>query len=440
MGNERWTRRQFVGRAGKTAGGVVLGLSLADFLAACGTSSPGGTAGTGKLEIFSWWTGPGEKDGLQEMFNIYKKRYPSVTITNSAVAGGAGSTAKAVLATRMQGGRPPDSFQVHAGQELISSWVKANKMESITSIWNSEGWDSKIPKDLKDIVSSNGEVWSVPVNVHRGNALWYNKKLLDSKGVSPPETPEQLTSALSALKAKGVANPLALASKGGNWQVQMLLENNILAAGGADFYKNVMSGKASFTDAKVTQALTWMKQWLPYANTDNSSIDWDEADNRLIAGTAVFHIMGDWAKGDFTSKNWVPNTDFGVVPSPGTKGKYMIVCDTFGLPKGAPDRDNAVGWLKVCGSQEGQAAFNPKKGSIPARTDVSPSGFDVIAQSFIAEFKTDTLVPSSAHGSATPPNFASAVNDEMGQFIQNKDVTKTASNLQKASDEFLKTA
>jgi len=28
----------------------------------------------------------------------------------------------------------------------------------------------------------------------------------------------------------------------------------------------------------------------------------------------------------------------------------------------------------------------------------------------------------------------------MGQFIQNKDVTKTASNLQKASDEFLKTS
>jgi glucose/mannose transport system substrate-binding protein len=439
MGNERWTRRQFVSRAGKTAGGVVLGLSLADFLAACGNTAGTGSSASTKLEIFSWWTGPGEKDGLAEMFRIYKNKYPNVTITNSAVAGGAGSTAKAVLATRMQGGRPPDSFQVHAGQELVSSWVKANKMEPITSIWNSEGWDSKIPKDLKDIVSSNGDVWSVPVNVHRGNALWYNKKLLDSKGVAPPETPEQMTSALSSLKSKGIATPLALASKG-NWQVQMLLENNILAAGGADFYKNVMSGKASFTDPKVIQALTWIKQWLPYANTDNSAIDWDEADNRLIAGTAVFHIMGDWAKGDFTSKNWVPNTDFAVVPSPGTKDKYMIVCDTFGLPKGAPDRDNAIGWLKVCGSQEGQAAFNPKKGSIPARTDVSPSGFDAIAQSFIAEFKTDTLVPSSAHGSATPQNFANGVNDEMGQFIQNKDVNKTASNLQKLSDEFLKTS
>jgi glucose/mannose transport system substrate-binding protein len=148
--------------------------------------------------------------------------------------------------------------------------------------------------------------------------------------------------------------------------------------------------------------------------------------------------MGDWAKGYFTAANWVPNKDFGAAPSPGTTGKYVIVCDTFGLPKGAPNRANAINWLKVCGSQEGQAAFNPKKGSIPARTDVSPSIFDPIAQQFIAEFKTDALVPSSAHGSATPDAFASGVNDEMGQFVINKDVNKTSANLQKLSDEFLK--
>src|SRR3979411_1901986 len=94
MGNDLWSRRQFVSRAGKTAGGVVLGLTFADFLAACGTSNAG-TGASAKLEIFSWWTGPGEKDGLQEMFNIYTKKYPSVTITNSAVAGGGGATAKA---------------------------------------------------------------------------------------------------------------------------------------------------------------------------------------------------------------------------------------------------------------------------------------------------------------------------------------------------------
>jgi glucose/mannose transport system substrate-binding protein len=414
MAQYNWTRREFVKRAGQTAGSLALGVTLADLLAACGTTG-GGTPTQTKLEVFSWWTAGGEADGLAEMFNIYKKRYPGVTIVNATVAGGAGTNAKAVLKTRMQGGQPPDSFQVHAGQELISTWVKADKMEPITSVWKSEGWDSTIPKDLKDIVSSKGDVWSVPVNVHRGNALWYNKKLLDSKGVAPPQSVDEFNSALATLKSKGIDKPLALGSKG-NWQVQMLLENNILAAGGPDFYKKVFSGQASFTDANVKKALTWMKQWLDYVNTDHTSLDWNEADDRLINGTSAFTIMGDWAKGDFQSKKWVANSDYGVVPSPGTKGNYMIVCDTFGLPKGAPDRSNAVNWIKVSGSQEVQAAFNPKKGSIPARTDVSKSIFDPIAQQFIDDFKVNALVPSSAHGSATPDAFASAVNDEMGQL------------------------
>jgi len=436
MGNERWSRRQFVSRAGKTAGGVVLGLSFADFLAACGASNAP-AAGGGKLEIFSWWTAGGEADGLAEMFKIYKQKYAGVEIVNATVAGGAGTNAKAVLKTRMEGGKPPDSFQVHAGQELISTWVKAGKMEPITSVWKSEGWDSTIPKDLKDIVSSSGDVWSVPVNVHRGNALWYNKKILDDNNITPPTDMEAFLSALGKLKAKLPTGPLALGSSG-NWQVQMLLENNILAAGGPDFYKQVFSGKASFTDANVKQALTWIKSMLNYVNSDHPTLGWDDADKRLINGTSAFNIMGDWAKGFFTANNWTANVDFGAAPSPGTKGVYMIVCDTFGLPKGAPDRDNAVAWIQVAGSEAGQAAFNPKKGSIPARTDVPASIFDPIAQQFIAEFKTDALVPSSAHGSATPDAFASGVNDEMGQFVLNKDVNKTADNLQKLSDSFLK--
>jgi len=84
--------------------------------------------GESELEIFSWWTAGGEADGLNAMFKIFNEKYPDVEIINATVAGGAGSNAKAVLATRMQSGNPPDSFQVHAGHELIDTWVVADKM------------------------------------------------------------------------------------------------------------------------------------------------------------------------------------------------------------------------------------------------------------------------------------------------------------------------
>jgi glucose/mannose transport system substrate-binding protein len=115
----------------------------------------------------------------------------------------------------------------------------------------------------------------------------------------------------------------------------------------------------------------------------------------------------------------------------------VTVIDTFGLPKGAPHRANAVAWLETVASEKGQEDFNPKKGSIPARTDVPTSVFDPIAQSFMQDFKSDRLVPSSAHGSASPPNFASAVNDIMGQFAQSKDVNGTAQALQQKAQQFL---
>jgi len=101
---------------------VVIGVALA--VIALGLPPALGQP-AGKLEIFSWWTAGGEADALQALFDVYHKQYPAVQIVNATVAGGAGTNAKAVLKTRMLGGDPPDTFQVHAGHELIDTWVKS---------------------------------------------------------------------------------------------------------------------------------------------------------------------------------------------------------------------------------------------------------------------------------------------------------------------------
>ena len=79
-----------------------------------------------KIEVFSWWVGGGEAAGLEAMIKIFKAEYPDIDFINAAVAGGAGTNARAVLASRLQAGDPPDSWQGHAGQELIGTYVKAH--------------------------------------------------------------------------------------------------------------------------------------------------------------------------------------------------------------------------------------------------------------------------------------------------------------------------
>ena len=130
---------------------------------------------TGKLEMFSWWTGVGEAAGLNAMYDIYKKSHPNVEVVNQAVAGGAGSNAKAVLKTRMQGDDPPDTFQVHMGQELTGSYVAAGQTEPLDDLFKSEGFAQAFPKGVLELLSADGHYWSVPVNIHRANVLWYKR-------------------------------------------------------------------------------------------------------------------------------------------------------------------------------------------------------------------------------------------------------------------------
>ena len=68
-------------------------------------------AGSQQVEVFSWWTGGGEAAGLEAMQKVFAQEYPNIEFINAAVAGGAGTNARAVLATRLQAGDPPDSWQ-----------------------------------------------------------------------------------------------------------------------------------------------------------------------------------------------------------------------------------------------------------------------------------------------------------------------------------------
>ena len=74
---------------------------------ATGSSGTGSGTGSGKVEVFSWWVGPGEADGLAAMIKIFQQKYPNEEFVNASVAGGAGTNAKAVLATRLAGRRSP---------------------------------------------------------------------------------------------------------------------------------------------------------------------------------------------------------------------------------------------------------------------------------------------------------------------------------------------
>jgi glucose/mannose transport system substrate-binding protein len=176
---------------------------------------PAHAAGNKQLEVFSWWTSGGEAMALESLFKVYKYKNPGVEVLNAAVTGGGGSAARPVLQTRLAAGNPPDTWQVHPGHELFGRYVRAGYCVPVTVLYRSEGWDGVVPQGLLDQVSKGGEIYAVLVGVHRGNVLWYNKKVLKNHGIKVGDTLsfEQFFSAAQKLKAAGLV-PLAMGDAG----------------------------------------------------------------------------------------------------------------------------------------------------------------------------------------------------------------------------------
>ena len=79
-------------------------------------------------------------------------------------------------------------------------------------------------------------------------------------------------------------------------------------------------------------------------------------------------------------------------------------------------------WLTLCGSKAGQDAFNPVKGSIPARSDADVSLYGVYLQSAMADWKVDVIVGSLAHGVVANDTWNTAIGTSLGQFLTDGDL------------------
>ena len=369
---------------------------------------------SGKLEIFSWWAGD-EGPALEALIDKYEKMYPGANVINSTVTGGSGVHAKAVLKTRLLGGDPPDTFQVHAGQELIGTWVVANRMEDLTWLYKQEDWNKVFPADLVKLLSTDKGIWSVPVNIHRSNVMFFVPDNLAKWGVGAPNTWDEFLEIAPKIKAQGV-NPLSM---GENWTATHLWESVALAVLGPDKWEQLWDGKLSWNSPEVIKAWEMFGKVLEYTNTDAPSLSWQQATDMVVKGQAALNIMGDWAAGYMTTTlKLKPGSGFGWAASPGTNGIFMMLSDSFGLPVGCANRDNAIAWLKMLGSRDGQDTFNPLKGSISARTDSDLSKYDAYLQSAANDWRSNKIVGSLAHGVVANERFMNDFATVMDIFLQ----------------------
>jgi len=169
------------------AGLAAAGLALAACSSNGATPSSTGSGAQGaasEVEVFTWWASGSEKLGLDAMVSVFEKQHPDVKFINGAVAGGAGSAAKDLLQSRLQANNPPDTFQAHAGAEL-TDYIDAGQIQDVSALYDQFKIRDVFPKDLIDLLTVDGKIYSVPSNIHRANMVWANPTVLTAAGLDP---------------------------------------------------------------------------------------------------------------------------------------------------------------------------------------------------------------------------------------------------------------
>jgi glucose/mannose transport system substrate-binding protein len=86
----------------------------------------------------------------------------------------------------------------------------------------------------------------------------------------------------------------------------------------------------------------------------------------------------------------------------------------------------------MLGTPEAQDLFNPVKGSVPVNVYAGNGNYDPYLRSAIADWKSQTVVGSLAHGAAASDAWLGAISDAMGVFIVKQDVAVTQATLHQA--------
>lgn len=372
------------------------------------------------LEIFSWWIETGEVEALDALLGVFYDRHEGVEVTNAAAIDA--DTQRERLVTRLETGDPPDAFQAVSGVDTLR-WLESEKLNDLDDLAESEGWAEVIPKVVLDTVSRDGHLYAVPLNIERDNNLYYSVGALEAAGVEPPTTLEDFYAVCEAIQADG-GTPLAVPAAG--WVLALVtIETLMPAVTGGEFYLDYFAGRANPNDPKVAELFVELEKVLRCSNVDEATGSWGDGARAVYDGDAAMLVMGDWAKGFFEGLRvdgqpvWKANEDFGVRPGLGSDGYFTFNSAVFAFPRGAPHPKAARAFLRVVGSQAGQAAFNPAKGSLPARTDVELDSFDAMTRQFGEDFQEAAagearLLPGYA--SLTPSNYQAVVSPSLLVF------------------------
>ena len=347
----------------------LLGLGVAIALSAS-------TALAGQLVINSDQSDPAPKKAMEELIAGFEAANPDIKVKwNNFDHEGYKAAIRNFLTAD-----PPDVAAWYAGNRM-APFVKAGLFEPVDDVWAAAGFNDQL-KSTAASMTIDGKKWGVPYTYYQWG-IYYNKEAYKKAGVEVPKTWDEFVSNCAKFKAAGI-DCLTTGTKA-LWPAAGIFDYLDLRVNGYDFHMDLANGKIPWTDDRVKKVFAEWAKIQPYTSANHAAIDWQDAAALLSQGKAANYVMGNFAVAVFKDGGMTNDTlGFMMFPeiTPGVPRAEEAPTDTFHIPSGAKNKEDAKKFLAYLGSSEAQTKMNATLGQLPTNNKSAVGDDPFLKQGF----------------------------------------------------------
>jgi multiple sugar transport system substrate-binding protein len=343
---------------------------------------------SGELVINSDQSDPAPKKAMEDLIKGFEAKHPDVKVKwNNFDHEGYKSAIRNFLTADA-----PDVAAWYAGNRM-APYVNAGLFEPVDDVWASAGFNDQL-KSAAASLTIDGKKWGVPYTYYQWG-IYYNRDAYKKAGATEPKTWAEFVANCEKFKAAGI-DCLTTGTKA-LWPGAGIFDYMNLRTNGYEFHMDLTAGKVAWTDPKVKATFMEWKKIQPYITANHAAIDWQDAAALLSQGKAANYVMGNFAVATFKDGGMTnDNLGFMVFPeiTPGIPRAEEAPTDTFHIPSGAKNKEDAKKFLAYLGSAEAQTQMNATLGQLPTNNQAKAAddpylkaGFEMLSSAHaLAQF------------------------------------------------------
>lgn len=303
--------------------------ALALVVAGCGGDDDDGDGEaaeevSGSVSLMGIWTGE-EAESFEAVLEGFQEEQPGVTVNYNPV----GDEIPTVLATRVEGGNPPD-VATAPQPGLVADFHEQGVLQPLD--FAEEAIRDNFDEGAYDFATFDDQIFGFLFKAANKSTIWYNVDLFEQAGVEPPETFEELLEVAQTLQASGTSAYSIGADVG--WPLTDIFENIYLRQAGPEMYDQLADHEIPWDDQSVKDALELMAEIV--GDSDNlvggtsGAVQTDFPTSVVNAFTenpdGAMVLEGDFVGGEIlASTPSEPVEDFDVFDFPSVEGSESMV-------------------------------------------------------------------------------------------------------------------